>query len=153
MIRTMKQLTARRTRITKGVITPRKQAVGKYLKTLREHLGKTQLDARDRLGVSVQTISRWEVGEHEPRSSLLDGYIAYVQGHMDDIHALHGLKNPTARDGEKMAEDRIRKNEEKEKQQILAHYSKEELEAIYEGLKTDQSFYDTVRGIWEIVKR
>ena len=37
------------------------------IKALREHLGMTQREMADELGVRQQTISEWEVGAYTPR--------------------------------------------------------------------------------------
>ncbi len=37
------------------------------IKSLREHLGMTQKQMAEELGVRQQTISEWEVGVYEPR--------------------------------------------------------------------------------------
>lgn len=39
------------------------------IKALREHLGMTQRQLADELGVRQQTISEWEVGVYVPRRS------------------------------------------------------------------------------------
>ena len=39
------------------------------IKALREHLGMTQRQMADELGVRQQTISEWEVGVYIPRRS------------------------------------------------------------------------------------
>ncbi len=39
------------------------------IKALREHLGMTQRQLADELGVRQQTISEWEVGVYIPRRS------------------------------------------------------------------------------------
>jgi DNA-binding transcriptional regulator YiaG len=39
------------------------------IKALREHLGMTQKQMADELGVRQQTISEWEVGMYIPRRS------------------------------------------------------------------------------------
>ena len=39
------------------------------VKALREHMGMTQQQLADELGMRQQTISEWEVGMYEPRRS------------------------------------------------------------------------------------
>ena len=56
----------------------RKQWDGQDIQTLRRHLGLTQRQLADQLGVRQQTISEWETGMYLPRgaSSTLLSIIA-----------------------------------------------------------------------------
>ena len=56
----------------------RKQWDGQDIQTLRRHLGLTQRQMADQLGVRQQTISEWETGMYLPRgaSSTLLSIIA-----------------------------------------------------------------------------
>ncbi len=47
------------------------------VKALREHLGMTQSQFADELGVRQQTISEWEVGVYVPRRST-SKYLALI---------------------------------------------------------------------------
>ena len=50
----------------------------KRIQSLRRHLGLTQRQLADRLGIRQQTISEWETGLYQPRgaSSTLLSFIA-----------------------------------------------------------------------------
>ena len=56
----------------------KKQWDSQRIQTLRRHLGLTQRQLADRLGVRQQTISEWETGMYQPRgaSSTLLSIIA-----------------------------------------------------------------------------
>jgi len=56
----------------------RKQWDSVDIQTLRRHLGLTQRQMADQLGVRQQTISEWEIGMYQPRgaSSTLLSMIA-----------------------------------------------------------------------------
>jgi DNA-binding transcriptional regulator YiaG len=47
------------------------------IKALREHMGMTQQEMADELGVRQQTISEWEVGQYTPRRST-QKYLALI---------------------------------------------------------------------------
>ena len=47
------------------------------IKALREHLGMTQQQLAEELGVRQQTISEWEVGIYQPRRST-SKYLALI---------------------------------------------------------------------------
>ena len=47
------------------------------IKALREHLGMTQQQLAEELGVRQQTISEWEVGMYQPRRST-SKYLALI---------------------------------------------------------------------------
>ena len=47
------------------------------IKALREHLGMTQRELADELGMRQQTISEWEVGVYTPRRST-QKYLALI---------------------------------------------------------------------------
>ncbi len=47
----------------------RKQWDGQDIQTLRRHLGLTQRQMADQLGVRQQTISEWETGIYQPRGA------------------------------------------------------------------------------------
>lgn len=41
------------------------------IRALRSHLGLTQTQMADRLGVRQQTVSEWETGQYEPRGTSI----------------------------------------------------------------------------------
>lgn len=45
--------------------------IGKYIKTLRKNKNMTQKELADKLCVSFQAVSKWEIGETLPDTSLL----------------------------------------------------------------------------------
>ena len=45
--------------------------IGKYIKTLRKNKNMTQKELADELSVSFQAVSKWEIGETLPDTSLL----------------------------------------------------------------------------------
>jgi len=58
--------------------TGRKQWDGKSVQELRKHMGLTQNELSQRLGIRQQTVSEWETGMYRPRgaSSTLLSMIA-----------------------------------------------------------------------------
>ena len=56
---------------------------------LRKHLGLTQQEMADRLGIRQQTISEWETGMYEPRgtSTTLLSLIAERSNFKYDAHS------------------------------------------------------------------
>ena len=54
------------------------------VRALRRHLGLTQEDLSERLGMRQQTVSEWELGKHRPRgaSRTLLSVIAEAAGFM-----------------------------------------------------------------------
>jgi transcriptional regulator with XRE-family HTH domain len=56
------------------------QAVGVYLRTLRNDLKLTQDEAGDKIGVVAKTIERWEAGDHEPKLTQLAAYVHALGG-------------------------------------------------------------------------
>ena len=47
----------------------RPQWDGEHIRALRHHLGLTQREMADRLGIRQQTISEWELGVYNPRGA------------------------------------------------------------------------------------
>ena len=47
----------------------RAQWDSEYIQTLRRHLGLTQRELAERLGMRQQTISEWETGIYKPRGT------------------------------------------------------------------------------------
>ncbi|MCK9357550.1 MAG: helix-turn-helix domain-containing protein [Dehalococcoidia bacterium] len=39
------------------------------IRALRSHLGLTQVELAERLGIRQQTVSEWETGQYEPRGT------------------------------------------------------------------------------------
>ncbi len=39
------------------------------IRALRNHLGLTQVELAERLGIRQQTVSEWETGQYEPRGT------------------------------------------------------------------------------------
>ena len=57
----------------------------KTIRELREGLGWTQLDVAYKLGVTPATVSNWERGIYEPKSSQLRAIARLFGVAMDDI--------------------------------------------------------------------
>jgi len=49
--------------------TKRSQWDGEQVQALRRHLGLTQRQLAERMGVRQQTISEWEIGMYQPRGA------------------------------------------------------------------------------------
>lgn len=64
------------------------QAVGTYLKMLREQRRMTQAQAAALIGVSVKTLNRWELGRHQARLSSLSHLVTALGGSPDDTGRL-----------------------------------------------------------------
>lgn len=56
------------------------QAVGVYLRGLRDDRKLTQAEAAALIGVSSKTVERWEAGKHEPPASELAAYVKVLGG-------------------------------------------------------------------------
>lgn len=62
--------------------------IGKQIKELRTQRGVTQETVADALGVSPQTVSKWETGATMPDISLLPALSAYFGVSIDELFAL-----------------------------------------------------------------
>jgi transcriptional regulator with XRE-family HTH domain len=56
------------------------EAVGAYLRILRDAEGLTQKQVASKIRVASKTIERWEAGEHEPTLTNLRPYVRLVRG-------------------------------------------------------------------------
>ena len=56
------------------------QAVGLYLRELRDTSKLTQAEAGARIGVESKTVERWEAGKNEPPASRLTAYVESLGG-------------------------------------------------------------------------
>lgn len=55
------------------------------IEALRVNVGMTQQDVADRLGVSRQTVMKWEKGEVEPKELVLYALAKLFNVELDDI--------------------------------------------------------------------
>ena len=80
------------------------QAVGVYLKSLRQGLGLTQEEAASRVGLVAKTVERWEAGKHEPKLSELSAYVRALGGSVkraaDLLVGLNGEPAPGVSDAD-----------------------------------------------------
>ena len=70
------------------------------MRALRSHLGLTQEELSERLGMRQQTISEWEIGKHRPRgaSRTLLNSIAEAAGFAYDATSSDPLRKDTPGD-------------------------------------------------------
>lgn len=70
------------------------------MRALRSHLGLTQEELSERLGMRQQTISEWEIGKHRPRgaSRTLLNSIAEAAGFTYDATSPDPLRKDTPGD-------------------------------------------------------
>jgi transcriptional regulator with XRE-family HTH domain len=59
------------------------QAVGIYLRSLREQAELTQEAAAALVGMSGKTVERWEAGKHEPALTTLRAYVKALSGSVE----------------------------------------------------------------------
>jgi DNA-binding transcriptional regulator YiaG len=55
--------------MVKNAETGRKQWERKDIQALRRHMGLTQTELSERLGIRQQTVSEWETGMYRPRGA------------------------------------------------------------------------------------
>lgn len=81
------------------------QAVGAYLRTLREWLNLTQRDIAFAVDVSTKQIERWERGDSDPAFSSLVKYANEVNGDLNQMKDLLLNVVATSKDGEDKAKE------------------------------------------------
>lgn len=69
-------------------------AIGEYLHTLRESLGRTRTEIATQIGTSPSQIHRIEHGEQDTRGTLLLAFNDAVDGNVEQLKSL--LLDPTA---------------------------------------------------------
>lgn len=102
------------------------QAVGVYLRTLRDLEGLSQKRAGERIGVASKTIERWEAGENEPPMTTLHRYAAALRGSTMRVTALLLAPNTDGEAGIKIAAERDWKGEPilpDEEREIMARFA------------------------------
>lgn len=67
-----------------------KQAIGVYLRVLRDKQRITQEEVATRLDVDVRQIRRWEKGSQDPAGSSLIQFLDYIHGQFEDVLQLAG---------------------------------------------------------------
>jgi DNA-binding XRE family transcriptional regulator len=98
------------------------QAVGLYLRSLRDEAGYTQQEAADLVGSVAKTVERWEAGKHEPKVTELSAYVKAIGGSVQKMVSLlldmsEGEAKPTFQLSERH-------------QAILSQMSPEELDTL-----------------------
>ncbi len=66
--------------------------IGSLIKTLRKQKGKTQERFAEDIGVSIQTVSRWEHGQNYPDISMLPVLADYFEVSTDYLLGVKGKK-------------------------------------------------------------
>lgn len=69
-----------------------KNKIGEKLKSLRLAKGLTQEDMAEAMGVSPQSVSRWETGASCPDIGLLPGLAIYFETSVDEIMCMEELR-------------------------------------------------------------
>jgi len=83
------------------------EAVGAYLRFLREAVGLSLVEAGDKIGMNPSQIWRLESGKADTRGSFLFKLIQAVDGDPNDVALLINNAAATKEDGERLA--RLRK--------------------------------------------
>lgn len=68
------------------------ESVAKNLRRLRRERGMTQEEVADRLGVSFQSVSKWERGESEPSLSMLPELACLFDVSTDEIYGMAEIR-------------------------------------------------------------
>ena len=64
------------------------QAVGLYLRSLRDAADLTQEEAANRVGLAAKTVERWEAGKNEPKVTELSAYVKAIGGSVQKMVSL-----------------------------------------------------------------
>jgi transcriptional regulator with XRE-family HTH domain len=87
------------------------EAVGAYLRALREATGKTVAEIADSVGIDPSQIWRIERGKSDPKSSTMFKFVYLVGGDVYDLALLINNPDATRSDGENLA--RLRRSKGK----------------------------------------
>lgn len=79
------------------------EAVGAYLRSLREASGKTVIEIAHSVGIDSSQIWRIERGKSDPKSSTMFKFVALVGGDVYDLALLINNPDATREDGENLA--------------------------------------------------
>lgn len=93
------------------------EAVGVYLRTLREAHQLSRAAVAAQIGTHESQLVRIEAGGQDTRGSLLLAFISVVKGRADDVQQLILDKFATAEDGRQLAEQVLT---QEERESILA---------------------------------
>lgn len=109
-----------------------KEAVGAYLRTLRESLKLTQVALAEDVETNESQIIRLEQGRVDTRGSLLMAVTQVLGGRPDDIQRLILNPQATARDGIALANMRLWQTEEP-----MSGVADTDVTDIYQALRSD----------------
>jgi transcriptional regulator with XRE-family HTH domain len=83
--------------------SPGSEAVGAYLRLLRDAAGLTLAEISDKVGIDPSQIWRIERGKSDPKTSTMFKIIALVGGDLHDVALLINNPGATSADGENLA--------------------------------------------------
>ena len=106
------------------------EAVGTYLRTLRDAHGLTRTDVAAEAGTNESQVQRIEAGEIDTRSSLLMRFVQAVAGNPYDVYELSVSNEATAEDGRARAQAWLSQPEHDMIRQEVQSTSRAELEAL-----------------------
>lgn len=113
------------------------QAVGIYLRTLREAHQLSRAAVAAQIGTHESQLVRIEAGEQDSRGSLLLAFVAAVKGRAEDIQKLLLDKDVTVEDGRRLASG------------VLAH---DERDSILSLADTDEKRFRLLRRIAQLTE-
>jgi transcriptional regulator with XRE-family HTH domain len=90
---------------------PGSEAVGAYLRLLRDAAGLTLAEIADKVGIDTSQIWRIERGKSDPKASTMFKITDFVGGDLHDVNLLINNPDATREDGEHLA--RLRKGKGK----------------------------------------
>jgi|GEM_PF-1674753 len=121
--------------------------VGEKIREARKSHGWNQTTLAGKVGITLQTISRWEKGEREPKAgelkriaSALGVSIAYLMGEEDTIEVSTPSKSP----------DIV--NQQKREEQITAEEIDKEMQALMQILSKDNLIRKSARMMQDMTE-
>lgn len=88
------------------------EAVGAYLRTLREARKLSRAAVAAQIGTHESQLVRIEAGDQDTRGSLLLAFINVVRGRAEDVQRLILNQNATVEDGRRMADAALTQSEQ-----------------------------------------
>lgn len=83
------------------------EAVGAYIRALRQEQELTQVRLAELVGVSNNTIWRIEAGQQEPKGNQLAAILTIIKGRIDHVYELLSNALATKADGEAKAKQHL----------------------------------------------
>lgn len=121
------------------------EALGVYIRTLREGRRMPRTGTADFVGVDATTLWRVEEGKQEPGGSLILNLLSVLRGDYEDARRLLGDKNATGDDARVLAQQRLGSHSIPAAAAEFANgFTADELDAIRQQLASDPAWLDTI---------